>query len=361
MNSQFYPQGRSPPPLQHPIPTHAHYQIPEPPDTPGAPEGAQGYMRFTSPQAQQSMRAGQGQQGVFMQQPQPQYGGGGFHQPQPQPAGFQAWGNGPQQQQPHPNGIPNLAAFGVDNATAQMGVQLGKSAMAAGQDYVEKNFGSYFLPVSMMKHQFNVSNSYVLNKLRIVVFPWRHRPWSRKVRRSEASGQSEGYQPPREDINSPDLYIPTMALVTYVLLTALVAGMNNRFHPEVLGVGLSKAFAVLIMDVAFVKLGCYTLNIQSSAQVVDLAAYGGYKFVGAVAVLLASMVLGRKLWWCVFFYFFGAIGFFLLRSLRYVVLPDPNTQVGNSTVTHAQRGWRVRFLFIVAMTQILYMAILVLM
>lgn len=143
MNSQYY-QGRSPPPLQHPIPTHAHYQIPEPPDTPGAPEGAQGYMNFTSPPAQASMRAGQGQQGVFMQQPP--YGGGAYHPPQPQPtADFQAWGNGTQPQQPHPNGVPNLASFGVDSATAQMGVQLGKSAMAAGQDYVEKNVSRHRL------------------------------------------------------------------------------------------------------------------------------------------------------------------------------------------------------------------------
>lgn len=72
-----------------------------------------------------------------------------------------------------------------------------------------------------MKHQFNVSNSYVLNKLRIVVFPWRHRPWSRKVRRSEASGQSEGYQSPRDDINSPDLYIPSAyrRLIVFVAVT----------------------------------------------------------------------------------------------------------------------------------------------
>jgi hypothetical protein len=31
-----------------------------------------------------------------------------------------------------------------------------------------------------------------------------------------------------------------------------------------------------------VKLGCYVLNITGSAQVVDLVAYGGYKFVGWV-------------------------------------------------------------------------------
>ena len=62
--------------------------------------------------------------------------------------------------------------------------------------------------MSLVKHHFNVSNSYVLHKLRILVFPWRHRPWSRKVKRSEANGQNEGWQAPREDINSPDLYIP---------------------------------------------------------------------------------------------------------------------------------------------------------
>jgi protein transport protein YIF1 len=38
----------------------------------------------------------------------------------------------------------------------------------------------------------------------------------------------EGYKPPRDDINSPDLYIPTMALVTYVLLTGIVAGTEHK-------------------------------------------------------------------------------------------------------------------------------------
>jgi hypothetical protein len=48
--------------------------------------------------------------------------------------------------QPMPPGQPNAmpgfslpAAWGVNDATAQMGVQLGRSAVAAGQDYMEKN------------------------------------------------------------------------------------------------------------------------------------------------------------------------------------------------------------------------------
>ena len=39
------------------------------------------------------------------------------------PQGFGAWG-------------------GMNDATAQMGVQFGKSAVAAGQEYVEKNVSS---------------------------------------------------------------------------------------------------------------------------------------------------------------------------------------------------------------------------
>jgi hypothetical protein len=38
----------------------------------------------------------------------------------------------------------------------------------------------------------------------------------------------EGYKPPRDDVNSPDLYIPAMALVTYVLLTGIVAGTEHK-------------------------------------------------------------------------------------------------------------------------------------
>lgn len=62
------------------------------------------------------------------------------------------------------------------------------------------------VPITAVKHHFDVSNSYVINKLRLLVFPWRHKPWSRRARRTE-NGQSE-FLPPRDDVNSPDLYIP---------------------------------------------------------------------------------------------------------------------------------------------------------
>lgn len=65
-----------------------------------------------------------------------------------------------------------------------------------------------YVNVSALKHYFNVSNSYVVNKLYIVLFPWRHKPWSRQQQPMTVNGQGPLFLPPREDINSPDMYIP---------------------------------------------------------------------------------------------------------------------------------------------------------
>jgi protein transport protein YIF1 len=73
---------------------------------------------------------------------------------------------------------------------------------------------------------------------------------------------------------------PVMALVTYILLAALQSGLDRRFHPRILGDSASKGLAVVVLDFFFVKIGCYFLNVQGTGQVVDLIAYGGYKFVG---------------------------------------------------------------------------------
>ena len=272
----------SPPPLQHPVPTHPAY-IPDPPSTPVSP---QGYQRFSSspapgPNQQQPpqqylspqfnghvpayttpFQHSQPQQQQQQQQQQHHDQHGQFHGQQPQQGRF------PQ---------PDFGAWGMSDPTAQFGLQLGQSAVAAGQDYVQRNFGGFF-PATHVKHHFNVSNSYVMKKIRLVLFPWMHKPWSRKVRRSEG-GQTE-WQTPREDINSPDLYIPLMALVTYILLVAVHYGLQQKFDPTLLGQSASRAIAVVIVEFIFVKSGCYLLNVQGSAPAVDLVAYGGYKFVG---------------------------------------------------------------------------------
>jgi hypothetical protein len=170
-----------------------------------------------------------------------------------------------------------------------------------------------------------------------------------------------------------------MALVTYMLLFSFARGLQSRFKPEVLGESLSKAFAVVMLEFIVIKLGCYFLDVRDSggASGVELLAYGGYKFVGIITTIIVRMLyLGSIVNLAVFFYTFAANAFFLvstegahpprgkladwtsqLRSLKYVLLPDPNSSGASAvaTLSHRQRSQRVQFLFVVAMTQVVWM------
>ncbi|KAJ7705271.1 YIF1-domain-containing protein [Mycena rosella] len=353
--------SKSPPPLRHPVPTHPAY-IPEPPSTPGSP---QGYQRFaSSPQP-----GGQNQPTYAAPTHVPAYTSPFQHQQQQPPQPSHIHGQPP----PPPMMQPQFGAWGMNDATAQFGMQLGHSAVAAGQDYVQRTWGGV-LPSARVKPHFNVSNSYVIHKLRIVLFPWMHKHWGRNSRRTDA-GQTE-WLPPREDVNSPDLYIPLMALVTYILLCAFHSGLQERFHPQVLGESASRALMVVMLDFVFVQLGCYFLNVQGPSQSIDVIAYGGYKFVGVIPTLLASFLkLGGTLTFLTFLYFFAAIGFFLvcppplpltrilkypqLRSLRSLVLPDAATRAASdpyaTTPSASRRRRRIAFLLVEAASQAIWM------
>ncbi|WEW61488.1 Protein transport protein yif1 [Emydomyces testavorans] len=296
---------------------------------------------------------------------------------------------------------PNFGGF-MSDPTANMGFQVGKSAVMAGQEYMEQNawdptpqlllrgssnmlrltgqFNRY-VSIPALKHYFNVSNSYVLNKLALVLFPWRHKPWSRQQARLSSSttgpnGQisqaqyTSIYLPPRDDINSPDMYIPAMALVTYILLSAVLAGFRGSFHPELLGSITTTALAVVIFEIICLKVAMYILSISNDSQLLDLVAYSGYKFVGIIITLVAAETLnpgrgtGGWVGWIVFTYTFLANAFFLLRSLKYVLLPDssgdgPIRGGTMPTVARSQRNRRTQFLFIYSyIMQFLFMWIL---
>lgn len=133
---------------------------------------------------------------------------------------------------------------------------------------------------------------------------------------------------PRQDDNAPDLYIPLMAFVTYVLaageMPACVLndagfwlGVVGQFTPEILGRTLSSCMVVWTLEVAAwfgsLTLGrclrpkqpstCYTILqlrglMWSPSQVtlassVDHHMAAGYKYVSAVCNLAAFITFGR--------------------------------------------------------------------
>lgn len=120
------------------------------------------------------------------------------------------------------------------------------------------------------------------------------------------------FLPPSEDINAPDMYIPVMSFISYILLSVLTYGLSGSFHPEQLGITATTALSAVGFELLGLKLGCYLLNISNS-QLYDLMAYSGYKFLGCTISIMSTSVLGDGwLNWAVFAYLYLANAFFLV-------------------------------------------------
>jgi hypothetical protein len=130
-------------------------------------------------------------------------------------------------------------------------------------------------------------------------------------------------------VGSPQIFLlyrvnnlVVMALVTYILLSTLLAGLRGAFQPELLGSTAGWAFFIVFIEILGLKLGCYLLSISNESQLLDLVAYSGYKFVGVITTLVVSEIInggkgtGGWIGWTVFGYTFLANALFLVSPFR---------------------------------------------
>lgn len=117
-----------------------------------------------------------------------------------------------------------------------------------------------------------------------------------------------------------------MALVTYILLSTMMAGLQGAFNPELLGFTATYAFFVVGIEILLLKFGCYLLSISNESQLLDLVAYSGYKFVGVIATILVSEIsnggngTGGWIGWTIFSYTFLANALFLVSTKSALVI-----------------------------------------
>lgn len=232
-----------------------------------------------------------------------------------------------------------------------MAAQFAKSSFGQSNQYLQQNFGNYMPVAGELKHYFQISNMSVAKKLGLILFPYRHRTWDR-LATSDASVTSDGtstrsYAPPSEDVNAPDLYIPLMAFVTYILLWAMILGLKGDFHPEVFGYLASQVLACSVFDILVFRVGLYLLNCLTQCTFWDIISYSGYKYVSIIVLLLGKTFFESSwvLFYLLFFFVMGGLSLFLMRSLKNVVLPNGVGDVAN-TISNGQRRLRVQFLFL---------------
>jgi hypothetical protein len=227
-------------------------------------------------------------------------------QPPPPPAS-QPWGTagaGWDQFQPPTLNDPML------NAGLQAGVQMATAqANMAAQQFapgVSSLWGS-------LKHKFTVNNVFVRRKLGVLLFPFGKKDWAVST------------NPPAVDNNAPDLYIPVMALVTYVLAFGLVKGTSMKFDPEVLVDAFGSSVTALVLQVGLMRVFLWSLGpMAPPVPWLDLAAIAGYAFVGVALNLLVGVALGSfsyslsLVWTCM------ALGYCMFRQMQQVVpAPEP--------------------------------------
>lgn len=121
---------------------------------------------------------------------------------------------------------------------------------------------------------------------------------------------------PRYDINAPDLYIPTMAYITYVVLAGLILGMQDRFSPEQLGIQASSALAYSIFELVIYSVTLYVANISTTLRTLDLLAFSGYKYAIIVAILLISIVFQKTGYYIALVYCSLTVAFYLVSAFQ---------------------------------------------
>ncbi|XP_038150821.1 protein YIF1B isoform X1 [Cyprinodon tularosa] len=202
----------------------------------------------------------------------------------------------------------------LSDPMSNLAMAYGSSLATQGREMVDKNLDR-FIPISKLKYYFAVDTVYVGKKLGILVFPYMHKNW-------EVSYQQDTPVAPRFDVNAPDLYIPTMAFITYILVAGLALGTQNRFSPELLGVQASSALVWLIMEVLAVLLSLYLVTVNTDLTTIDLVAFSGYKYVGMIIGIIAGLLFGRLAYYLSMLWFCGAIFVFMIRTLRLKLLSE---------------------------------------
>lgn len=220
---------------------------------------------------------------------------------------------------------PAMATVAKAAVTGNLGdskVMMGM-AESMGKDFLEKGWAKAVpgLERSMvgLRPYFAVDNSYVKRKMTKVLFPFLYKDWSRQENIHPNADGSVAYALPQEDENAPDLYIPTMSLLTYVLLCALCYGNAGKFNPDILPDVTSKCIVTQILEVIAIRIGFYLM--EAPVPILDLISYTGYKYLGLSMNMLSGLTMGHFLKYGHRSYYFTylwtatAVSYFILKVM----------------------------------------------
>lgn len=250
--------------------------------------------------------------------------------------------------------IPGFGATGDGFAVSPQMLNYG---LGVGQEMISKQRDKWMPGVSgfwnSLKIYFAVNNDFVIKRLATVLYPYSNKNFFRipadevtdgvyrliiyfKLSVVQADSNSHKWALPREDMNAPDLYVPLMSFITYILLYGLVRGIYDaNFSPEMLIQAVWRCCLLQCIEVLVMKLGLGMM--QASIPFLDMFSYTGYKYVGlcvvTVAKLLGTLAKMFATLYCAFM-----LAVFFLGSVRSVVPANENGPVPRHILLLALAG-----------------------
>jgi len=203
------------------------------------------------------------------------------------------------------NSIPNMwnptlataaASAVLNGGTSANNEALWGAGIQVGKEFLDKGTAQ-MIPglertMRYLRVYFAVDNGYVKRKIGRVLFSFAHKRW-RRLESDPVTGQTPSFSLPINDDNALDLYIPSMSLITYVLLCALSYGTVGKFNPEVLSDVTTKCFFTQLLEVLCIRLGIYLM--QAPTSFIDLFSITGYKYLGLALNMLVGNMLSTLL------------------------------------------------------------------
>ena len=138
-----------------------------------------------------------------------------------------------------------------------------------------------YLSLEFLRVYFDVTNSYVFHKLKIIVFPFlvKEQQWKRMSRSSR----------PKSDLQAPDLYIPLMFFMNFIVISGYHQGQLSRFKPDVIKAIFSKHMLMWICE-SFCLRAIIIRFKFGNPDFLELFCYTGYKFVTLVIIILGRVI-----------------------------------------------------------------------
>ena len=121
------------------------------------------------------------------------------------------------------------------------------------------------------------------------------------------------YALPIEDENAPDLYLPIMSLVTYVILCALLYGTSGKFSPEVLPDVMTKCFVTQSLEVLAIRFGFYLM--QAPVALLELFSYTGYKYLGLCLNMIIGLAAGKSSYYIMLLWTASSVSYVMLKAM----------------------------------------------